>query len=335
MTEEVLNLPAKAPTPDLKTARKHFSRLGLSVLLIFVAGTLLQVLFSLLAEKFAPQLESHSWGMWIITFVPLYLMGMPLGMLLMRTVPVMPMERKSLKITHFLWFLPVSICMMYAGNLLGNFLTGIIRTFIGLPTTNPVESLIASTGTLPRILFVVLLGPIAEELVFRKFLIDRMAPYGEKLAVFLSALMFGLFHGNLSQLFYAFALGLVFGYVYLRTRKLRYSALLHMFINFIGGVVGPLLLEKIGDLPTDLATLGAQEIIKALPGLLILTAYSMAMMATAVVGLILLCVNLKKLFWKGAPKELPLGTEAKISCLNAGMIALGVVLLSLIIYSLF
>ena len=95
------------------------------------------------------------------------------------------------------------------------------------------------------------------------------------------------------------------------------------------------LLEKIGDLPTDLATLGAQEIIKALPGLLILTAYSMAMMATAVVGLILLCVNLKKLFWKGAPKELPLGTEAKISCLNAGMIALGVVLLSLIVYSLF
>ena len=42
---------------------------------------------------------------------------------------------------------------------------------------------------------------------------------------------------NLFQFFYAFLLGLMFGYVYTRTSKLRYSTAMHMIINFNGGVL--------------------------------------------------------------------------------------------------
>lgn len=85
-------------------------------------------------------------------------------------------------------------------------------------------------------------GQTLEELFFRKALISHMKPYGEKTAVILSALMFGLFHGNFSQVFYAFFLGLLFGYVFVKTEKLRYSLMLHMIINFLGSVLAPGLL---------------------------------------------------------------------------------------------
>ena len=60
-----------------------------------------------------------------------------------------------------------------------------------------------------------------------------MRRYGEKTAIVFSALAFALFHMNLFQFFYAFGLGLIFGYVYTRTSRLRYSVLMHMLIDSI------------------------------------------------------------------------------------------------------
>ena len=74
-------------------------------------------------------------------------------------------------------------------------------------------------------------------LLGRKRVSDQAAAEQQRKAdIVFSALMFGLFHMNLYQFFYAFLLGLVFGYVYLRTRRLRYTVFMHMSINAIGGV---------------------------------------------------------------------------------------------------
>ena len=87
-----------------------------------------------------------------------------------------------------------------------------------------------------NVVFLVILGPIFEEWMFRKQLIDHTRKYGEKTAILLSGLAFGLFHMNLFQFFYAFLLGVMFGYIYMRTSKLRYSTAMHMIINFNGAV---------------------------------------------------------------------------------------------------
>jgi len=54
-----------------------------------------------------------------------------------------------------------------------------------------------------------------EEFVFRRCVINHLKPYGEKAALITSAFLFALFHGSINQIFYAFGLGLVFGYLYL------------------------------------------------------------------------------------------------------------------------
>lgn len=85
------------------------------------------------------------------------------------------------------------------------------------------------------LLSISLFGPIAEELLMRGIVLgafkDRLKPH---LAVFLSAVIFGIMHLNLIQGVYATALGLLLGYLYLYTKNLLYPILMHIVVNFLG-----------------------------------------------------------------------------------------------------
>ena len=178
----------------------------------------------------------------------------------------------------------------------------------------------------------VILAPEIEEYIFRKQLIDRMHIYGEKLAVVTSALMFGLFHGNLSQFFYAFALGLVFGYVYLKTGKLRYNISLHMLINLIGSVIGPFFLEKIA-VVDKMETLDLSALKPIMPWLIAFGAYVLVLIGLAITGLVLLCSNKRRVSFAPAEMELPKDSRFKTVYMNVGMILLAVGCLVLIVAS--
>ena len=54
------------------------------------------------------------------------------------------------------------------------------------------------------------------------------------------AALFGLLHGHLVQMSYAFAIGLVLGMVFWRTGRLRYNILLHAAVNLASFAVDPL-----------------------------------------------------------------------------------------------
>ena len=270
--------------------------------------------------------------MWLLTFAPLYLIAVPIGLLLLRKVPAKPLEKHDLKPSRYIVTVIICIFMMYAGNILGTIITALLQLLPGVSAGNPILGYAIDNALLPKVLFMVILAPVIEEYIFRKQLIDRMHIYGEKLAVVTSALMFGLFHGNLSQFFYAFALGLVFGYVYLKTGKLRYSIGLHMLINLLGSVVGPFFLEKVAVVDTmenmDLAALEP-----VMPWLIAFGAYVLVLIGLAIAGLVLLCLNKRKVSFAPAEMELPKGTRIKTAYVNAGMILLTIGCMALIVAS--
>lgn len=105
----------------------------------------------------------------------------------------------------------------------------------GLASSNPIGDIMTMNDSIGySLLGALVLGilvPILEELMFRKFLIDHLCKYGVSAAILLSGLVFGLYHGNFSQFFYAFGLGIVFGAIYAHTGKLIYTILLHMAVN--------------------------------------------------------------------------------------------------------
>lgn len=81
-------------------------------------------------------------------------------------------------------------------------------------------------------LYTAVSAPITEELLFRGLFMRTMRPYGRKFAIFTSALMFGLFHGDWRQIPFAFAVGLILGYVAMEYHII-WAMVLHMINNML------------------------------------------------------------------------------------------------------
>ena len=105
-----------------------------------------------------------------------------------------------------------------------------------------LESGSVDTNTVPMFLYVCFLGPIAEEVLFRGLVLRSLEPYGKKFAIFMSALLFGLFHGNVMQVPFAFVVGLVMGYVAVEY-NIYWAIVLHIINNFVIADLLPRLFE--------------------------------------------------------------------------------------------
>ncbi len=321
---------------DLPAARRRFSAMGFAVFLLLAVAGGLQAGLALWVRYAAPSLLETDWAIWLLSFLPQYLVAFPLALLLLRRVPKgAPRAAEPMRPGRFLGVIPICFFLMYAGNLIGVAATSLLGSLFSSQVINPLESYAMSDSLPLKLLFLVVLPPLFEELLFRRTLIDRMRPYGEKLAVVTSALMFGLFHGNLSQFFYAVALGLVFGWIYLRTGCLRWTVALHMLVNFLGGFLAPMLLERAGLDQLEQLDLGSlSESAQALAGsagpwLPLFGLYILLMLLLSLAGLVLLIVRARRV--RFAPGELELPREKRFSVVwcNPGMLLLLLVFVAL------
>ena len=81
-------------------------------------------------------------------------------------------------------------------------------------------------------LYACILGPIAEELVFRGFLMRGLEKRGKALAVVVTSILFGLMHGNAAQFVPTVMFGLLAGYVAMEYSMI-WSIVLHIFNNLV------------------------------------------------------------------------------------------------------
>ena len=100
-----------------------------------------------------------------------------------------------------------------------------------------MEQMSADQATL--ILLAVIMAPIFEEIIFRGIIQKGLMNKGVKpwKAIFISAVIFGLVHGNPWQFVGAVMLGSVLGLVYYKTNSLLLSMLLHGFNNLISSLL--------------------------------------------------------------------------------------------------
>ena len=95
-----------------------------------------------------------------------------------------------------------------------------------------LESVAGDSDTFSMFLYASVLAPVWEELLFRGYILRTLRPFGKRFAVLSSAILFGLFHGNLLQTPYALLMGLVLGYVTVEY-SIGWAVLLHMFNNLV------------------------------------------------------------------------------------------------------
>ena len=173
------------------------------------------------------------------------IIGFPLILGLTKSIPKRDIPKQHL---GFFKFLPY-IFMTFGIGIPLSFVGSIINTLLTLPfggsNTSVILELLNSSSLLPRILVVGILAPIFEELIFRKVLIDRLSRYSTFLAIFVSGLFFGLYHGNFSQFFFATGIGLLFAFLYSKTGKIHLTIILHMIVNLFTSVITTTALQKV------------------------------------------------------------------------------------------
>ena len=254
--------------------RQVFSRVGFAYAAYLTISTASQLLAAALLQPFRARMGEDLW--FVVCMLCMYPAAFLVFWLLMRRIPKDPAGRPDmpLRAGRFLGIFIICVGVMYAGNLLGQLISQMADRLTGQQSVNAVVELVMGMDTWAVFLAAVAAAPVMEELLFRKLLLDRVSVFGDRTAILLSGVVFGLAHGNFYQFFYAFGLGSIFAWVYLRTRRIRFSILLHVLINFCGSILPMQLLHMMRDYPV----IGAH----------LLLGQTMLMMAAAICGVILL-----------------------------------------------
>ena len=133
--------------------------------------------------------------------------------------------------------------MMFGMMLIGEFITSqipISGPFFGeyyQYFSKMMEQMTSDKATL--IVLTVVMAPLFEEMVFRGIIQKGLINRGMKplKAILISALVFGLVHGNPWQFVGAVLLGSILGLVYHKTKSLLLPMLLHAFNNLISSIL--------------------------------------------------------------------------------------------------
>ena len=323
-------------------ARKYFSTFGWFCFAFCICMFAARELIASLVYVFLPQVYDHYLFSNLFSFVLLYGIAFPAAYPILKRLPkVSPLKEKLDAKTVAKGFF-VAYITMYAGNLVSVYLIQLLEGVSGNALQNPLEESIDSTPMWANLLFVAILAPVLEEIVFRGILCKRLLALGEGFAIVLSGVFFALLHGNLYQLFYAFTLGCFFAFVYIKTGKIIYSILYHVFINFMGSVVTQLL-GKLIRLDDVIGILSSEEAMTALANgdlsiieayafdILVFSIYSVLIYGLLIAGLVIVLTSYKKIKLQSGPLPPPKKSRASIIFLNSGIAAAIAILVILLI----
>lgn len=294
---------------DTRAYRKEFSALGLRMLACAFVINGVQIAAQFFLAMCIPEWASNINILLAFTMISQYVIGFPCAFLIMSDGgDKRKIEKRKMKLSHFLIAFMMGYALLMAGNLIGMGLTYGIGVLKGDPVSNSLQDMIGDTNIWITSIYTVLCAPVLEELLFRKVICDRVVKYGQGAAVIMSGLMFGLFHGNFNQFFYAWFIGSFFAFIYVKTGNIKYTIGLHMMVNFIGSVVGGLFLQYV-----DLEHLTPVSV-------LIMFFYVIMVYGIVIAGIVLLILNRSKL--KTNDRYMGIDTTQRniLMLVNVGMI---------------
>ena len=192
---------------------------------MFLLGILLQILVGLFPmDRFA----------FLSVYAVIYTVGMALPPIVVSVVtrrrhfPFSPARPVDPFDAFFGILAAVGICMA------ANIAVNILMTFfdsVGVPEPEMPNYLDANIPSLLiNLLVFAVLPSLFEEMVFRGYVLRALRPYGDWFAVAVSALVFGLMHGNIAQIPFALIVGAALGWLYIMTDNIWIPIAVH-FIN--------------------------------------------------------------------------------------------------------
>lgn len=304
--------------------KKFFSKIGFNYLIYAITALILQIIVFNTVAILNGNLLNNFNVLSLLSSICNYLLPYPILYYLMKKLEIQKIEKHDLSLKTFLLYTSITLTLMWIGNIIGLAITSTIGIVFHSEITNPVQTLIRSSYIWMNLVLISIAAPIFEEIIFRKFLIDRTIKYGARVSIILSAIIFGFFHGNISQFFYAFLIGGFFAYVYIKTGKVIYTITLHLIVNLMGSVVSLFVVKSIEAFVTNSS--GTID-------LAIIAIYMTIILLSLIFGVIGLSTY-KKAHFNGSKTQIALKNPLKTSLVNPGMICLILFFICEIIYTL-
>ena len=166
-------------------------------------------------------------------------------------------------------------------------------------------------GIILSIIATAIVPALVEEYACRGIVMGALRKYGDGFAVLVSALMFGIIHGNFQQIPFAFMVGLILGFVTVKCNSIWPAVLIHFYNNFS---------SVIFDYIFDGMTVQLQNIIY--------TIYVVICLVIGLIGVLLLRKNTE--IFKFAPADTEAGEKKKLKWFFLTEMTIFVLVVSLI-----
>lgn len=216
--------------------RRHAIRLGICILIFlsapYVFSFVLQLtgLYELYSESFVIQYCSEMLLMVIFLFLPfsaMYIFSSKKD----KKIITLSLENPKSPLT-FLLAIPFGLVLCFAGDYMSTLIASLFES-IGITLTSVPDYEVPTSGKdLFLYAFSTIVPPaIIEEFTLRSVAMQPLRKYGDKFAIIMTALVFGLMHRNAVQGIFAFIAGLVFGYIAIATNSIWPSVVVHALNN--------------------------------------------------------------------------------------------------------
>lgn len=232
--------------------RRQFSTVGWA--LVFYNVLLTGLVYAVLAQDALSQFIRNTWVDYDAVYGNAwgYLAAIAVGIVILHSWKgpgywrqEVLVREKPMHLGAFAAFITLTIGAQMVSSLWISLVEAIMNGFGGsiMPM---LEGISGASETFSMFLYGAIVGPVAEEVLFRGFVLRSLRPYGKRFAIVLSSLLFAFFHGNLLQLPYAFIMGLVMGYV-AAEYSIYWALAVHMFNNLVLADLYPRLTAGLSD----------------------------------------------------------------------------------------
>jgi len=222
---------------ETRELKKTLALLSLSVIGVeaatFLLGKILPYVFYFL--------KAGSWGenekylaLWIASDINVYLPAFLIFYPVFKNRRFEPEKKYGFKYVLIPAIFVAAETVTTAASYLSQILEYLLRPIFGSNGLRDVFEDVMPAGTFQTLVMffvVVITGPICEELIFRSILLKPLRRFGDMQAVVITAVLFGFFHGNLTQFLYASAAGVILGITAVRANSVAASICLHILLN--------------------------------------------------------------------------------------------------------
>ncbi len=242
-------LQKKQNKQDSKTIRAFGNFAGLAIIFVIIAQFPLSVPMSFVSIIFPGIETSFAYNIFFNTIYQVFVIGLTfLCLYFIQKKFKDPVTKKqkyepSIKLNLpqkplkaiLLIFVSFGGCMV--ANVIITLITDFLSSFGFDSGYSPMDDPKNMADIVLMFIGVAVIPPLIEEFSMRGVLMSSMQKYGNRFAMLATAFVFGLFHGNFTQIPFAFICGLFFAYVTIATNSLWPAIIIHAMNNSLSCVL--------------------------------------------------------------------------------------------------